>query len=297
MEYLLLADIMGVSMIILMLGSTAVAEKIFEKRFNPGRSLGMGFVLSLPFLLLFWRYLLNINISNLSTLFPRTSRFSPIEVTEIMIFLCLFLLLIVYIINKKELLDRSFYRKLMHIVGGVLALTYLFLAKYWAIVLSGWAVGLLICAERIRKKKRGHLQKYMKVWFNPATRKGEANFYASILFTLGFFILSIYLKPIFVYAGMITVIVGDTCAYVVGKRFGKHRYRWSEKTVEGTIGGTIFSILFLFPLYSTVHPLICIAGVFVAMVIESLPISNLDNFLLPVISGYLIYSLHILAPL
>lgn len=46
-----------------------------------------------------------------------------------------------------------------------------------------------------------------------------------------------------VYAGIISIGVGDATASLVGQRFGKHRWPSSKKTVEGTLGAVAFQLL------------------------------------------------------
>ena len=49
-----------------------------------------------------------------------------------------------------------------------------------------------------------------------------------------------------VYAGIISIGVGDAAASLVGQRFGKHRWPSSRKTIEGTLGAVTFQLLGIF---------------------------------------------------
>ncbi len=70
----------------------------------------------------------------------------------------------------------------------------------------------------------------------------------SIIFILG--VTSLYyithLNPGFVFYVSLLIMLNDTMAFFVGKRFGKHKLsRVSpNKTIEGSIGGIFFGILF-----------------------------------------------------
>lgn len=90
---------------------------------------------------------------------------------------------------------------------------------------------------------------------------------------------------------------GDGLAPVIGKKFGKHKYKFlAEKTVEGSIafflfgciGAAIFSVL----LTNNVNfGLILLTGV-VTTIVEGLRPKDLDNIFIP-ISAMLVYYLYL----
>ena len=290
-EYLLLADFFGFVMLGVMLLAILLEDRVFEGKLglNPGRSLGLGFVVSLSIIFSLLHFGFGISVP---PSFPVTSKYSGGEVVGIGAGIAGLLLLIAYIINRKQLIPGVLYRKVTHILGGVLGLLLVFLSRYWTIVLSGWAVGALIALEHIRKKPKGYFQKVAKTWVNSALRREETNFYATVAFAAGLFCLLLYLEPPFVYVGMIVVMVGDTTAFIVGKKYGRHKWFYSpKKSIEGTAAGIIASIIFSLPAVGNIPLVAILVGVTLAMMLESLPFSNVDNFVLPVSGGYITYLL------
>ncbi|KAI9136656.1 hypothetical protein BKA69DRAFT_1033397, partial [Paraphysoderma sedebokerense] len=52
-------------------------------------------------------------------------------------------------------------------------------------------------------------------------------------------------------AGAVTLGIGDTMASIIGQRYGRIRYPNSKKTVEGTIGFILGSLLFIYTILFT----------------------------------------------
>ena len=80
---------------------------------------------------------------------------------------------------------------------------------------------------------------------------------------------------------------GDGSAPVIGKKFGKHKYKiLSEKSIEGSIGFFLFGILgaFVFHLLliGSVNFEMIFYSALVAVVVEAVSPPNWDNILIPV---------------
>jgi len=101
------------------------------------------------------------------------------------------------------------------------------------------------------------------------------------------FTIALYDRPVAV-AALAFIIVGDTFAALIGRRFGKHKF--GRKSIEGSSGcllGTLIVVLFVPDL-----PLqVALVGAFVATVTEALSTKIDDNISVPLISG-LIMSLY-----
>jgi dolichol kinase len=80
---------------------------------------------------------------------------------------------------------------------------------------------------------------------------------------------------------------GDGAAPVIGKRYGKHKYKiLSEKSVEGSLGFLIFgfagAVLFNLLLNGTVNWELIFYSAFVTVIVEAISPANWDNIFIPV---------------
>ena len=81
---------------------------------------------------------------------------------------------------------------------------------------------------------------------------------------------------------------GDGTAPVIGKRFGKHKYKiLSEKSIEGSIGFFVFgflgAVVFNLLLTGTANYEVLFYSAVIAVFIEALSPANWDNILIPTI--------------
>jgi dolichol kinase len=93
--------------------------------------------------------------------------------------------------------------------------------------------------------------------------------------------VALYNKPIAI-AAMEFIIVGDTLAALVGRRFGRHRF--GNKSVEGSLAclaGTVIVAVLVPDLPMGIRFL----GAVVATIVEALPLSIDDNITVPILSG------------
>ncbi|GMT17613.1 hypothetical protein PFISCL1PPCAC_8910 [Pristionchus fissidentatus] len=95
--------------------------------------------------------------------------------------------------------------------------------------------------------------------------------------------------PIQLFAGVISVGVGDSAAALVGTKLGRHRWPRRHKTLEGSIGMLIsvfLSLLLLRPLSASPSLSIAVITV-VSIVLTALEafLANVDNIVLPLV-GY-----------
>ena len=93
--------------------------------------------------------------------------------------------------------------------------------------------------------------------------------------------VALFSKPIAV-TSMVFIVVGDTLAALIGRRFGRHRF--GGKSLEGSgacLLGTV-AVAFVAPELSVP---VGIIGAIVATVVEALPLGIDDNITVPLISG------------
>lgn len=94
--------------------------------------------------------------------------------------------------------------------------------------------------------------------------------------------IALYDKPIAV-AALTFIIVGDSFAAIIGRKFGRHRF-YRSKTIEGTLGcllGTLVVAILLPDMTLSV----AVGGAVVATAVEAYPFGVDDNIAVPLISG------------
>jgi dolichol kinase len=93
--------------------------------------------------------------------------------------------------------------------------------------------------------------------------------------------VALYDKPIAI-AAMAFIIVGDTLAALIGRRFGRHRF--GNKSVEGSLAclvGTVIVAVIVPDLPIGIR----LFGAVVATIVEALPLNIDDNITVPILSG------------
>jgi dolichol kinase len=102
------------------------------------------------------------------------------------------------------------------------------------------------------------------------------------------FTVALYSKPIAI-AALSFIIVGDTFAALIGRKFGKHKFR--SKSLEGSLGCLAGTIIVALLVPDLVLP-VAVTGAFVATVTEALSFGIDDNVSVPIVSGLAMTLLH-----
>jgi dolichol kinase len=95
------------------------------------------------------------------------------------------------------------------------------------------------------------------------------------------FTVALYDKPIAI-AALAFIIVGDSFAAIIGRRFGRHRFR--TKSVEGSLACLVGTII-VACLTPGLPLAIGLAGALVATIVEALSFNIDDNISVPIVSG------------
>jgi dolichol kinase len=97
------------------------------------------------------------------------------------------------------------------------------------------------------------------------------------------FSIGLFAKPIAI-AAIAYIIVGDSFAAVIGRRYGRHKF--GRKSIEGSLGCLIGTLLVasLGSLYGLTLGF-AVAGAFVATIIEAISTKIDDNVTVPLASG------------
>ncbi len=94
--------------------------------------------------------------------------------------------------------------------------------------------------------------------------------------------VALFDKPIAI-AALVFIIVGDTFAAIIGRKFGRHRF-YKSKTIEGSLGclfGALASVMFL----PDIALPVAVLGAVVATVVEAYSFGVDDNISVPLVSG------------
>jgi phytol kinase len=193
-------------------------------------------------------------------------------------------------------------RKFGHIVGNTIAGIYMVLIyNFWIVlfvILIGLFVVLLLSLPPIRLlpritelTTRTNESKLIMIINIASTSFGGLLFFV-VLGLLG------WAHPFVILCGIWALANGDGMGEVIGKPFGRHKYKiFSQKSVEGSIGvffGSFISFLiasvWVYTLSLQIFIIILILSI-ITVIIEAISWAFIDNLVIPPIIGFLCYIL------
>jgi phytol kinase len=187
----------------------------------------------------------------------------------------------------KKGLPQDISRKIVHIAAGSWLLFWpLFDQSHWTKYLNItpaliWTILLLL---------KGFTAKPDDKAVKTMTRMGDRNelLHGPLYFTVVMDIMgTVFLFTSGAIISMGFLSWGDGLAPVIGKYFGKHKYKiFAYKTVEGSIAfflfGIVGSVLFSIILLGNINPSLILITAIVTTLVEASSPSNWDNILIPV---------------
>lgn len=190
-------------------------------------------------------------------------------------------------------LSQQEYRSLFHMVGGFLILYFLSINRALAYIIVTIMFLAYCVADYIRlSNAQGVILDFLRQIFNiflgtPA-RAGERRVYvAGPSFLLGILIVLLLLPGKFVIAAILMLCIGDPSAVLVGRRIGRHKWKWNpDKSLEGSAAMFIISSLLLIIL--GIEWWVAAAVAISVAAFESLPLKISDNFVIPVVTGMIL---------
>ncbi|KAL0270688.1 UNVERIFIED_CONTAM: hypothetical protein PYX00_008010 [Menopon gallinae] len=243
-------------------------------------------------------YLLGSNpILWLWSFFMKTERFSIL----LLWFACFAIsgMLFWHRIKVKQRADTVL-RKYFHVLAGIVFVVGVIFDSTLIYFASGCVFALFILLEVLRVMKIPPLYEFLQNSYKLYADEKDSGIVAlTPIYLLVGYSLPIWIHPLKSYSseyylqllsGVLCIGVGDTCASVVGKAFGKHCWKGTKKTVEGTIASVFGQIIFVLALaslcdvsYSSTECSKILLAVIIPSLVEALT-DQIDNIVLPLIT-------------
>jgi len=186
---------------------------------------------------------------------------------------------------KKEL-----FRKFIHIFGAGIPFLTKVIDKTQVLIALALIVVIYLISEILRH--HGLSNPFISKITKRAQRSTETRniIFGPVLLGIGI-ILTLLLFNYSIYTPSILVVsISDTLSTIVGSKIGRHQFRiLKNSSLEGSLAFffSSFIILFFFcPFY------ISLIGAFFSTLIEIIPIYNLDNIAIPLVTAVLLYFLN-----
>ena len=185
-------------------------------------------------------------------------------------------------------------RKSLHLLAMVIPAGMLYLGKLTSLLILVPLCLLAIFLEiaRVNSHKTAQLvEKVFGVMMRPAEQPavGEPVVFNGATWVMLSATLLVFIFPVKIAAiSMITFMISDAAAALVGRRFGKIHWGKSAKTIEGSSAFFITAILCLALFDILLIKEILFVG-FAAMLLELLPVALNDNLYVPLGTAGLIY--------
>lgn len=179
-------------------------------------------------------------------------------------------------------------RKLLHLTPLIIPLLStldLVNEKHLLIILSCCAAVAFYI--EVARRYPGPVRSFFVKYFGSFLRHDEQRQTVGSTYFFAGLLLSVILFPrVIAEASMYVLIVGDTMAAIIGRKWGRHRI--GQKSLEGSLAFFFSSFLILI-LLERIEISVAAAGVFTAAVVELVPIRINDNFTIPITSGMVMY--------
>jgi dolichol kinase len=153
-------------------------------------------------------------------------------------------------------------------------------------ILMLWMFGqtfVLMTIEITRLSKKIHYP-FQRVVQLTLRYKELDTFAAHTHFNVGYLLVALVQPPLMFLATMCLIAFADPFASTIGIRYGKRRFKWNGKSLEGTIAGAVAAfvtmLLFVGPLYSLIGAL----GFVLVDLFTPKPFEVSDNLTMPVMN-------------
>lgn len=182
------------------------------------------------------------------------------------------------------------YRKLYHLGGLIFPAIMILFSRKAAIYSSGILFLLVLLFDMFRLQWKEFNLIVIKKLPIKFKRKEVKSLTGSPFFLGGCFLTLLLFEPEYAIGGIIYLSIGDMCAVIVGKNFGKIKI--FKKTLEGSIAFVVSTILIMMLLnfYGILNLSIIgiITGSFICTFVELLPVRIDDNLTIPIAGAFIL---------
>ncbi len=178
----------------------------------------------------------------------------------------------------KELLRKS-----THISGLIIPIIYHFMDKNAMLLIVGVIAGIAIVVELLKWLYPPFSELFFR-FFKPVLRSHERKgaITGATYFIVSTLLCVIFFKKHLAIVCIFFMVLGDTAAALVGKKWGRTKLI-GKKSLEGSTA--CFTICAMISLFFWLNPIVGLVGAFVATLAELLPLRIDDNLTVPLISG------------
>ncbi|MFC1475210.1 diacylglycerol/polyprenol kinase family protein [Candidatus Zixiibacteriota bacterium] len=182
----------------------------------------------------------------------------------------------------KELIRKATHMGALIVPGGyyILQLNKL---QMLSIMIPVAFIMLFIDLSRLRQWP--FWRSFASKFIGPLVRQheSEGDFTGALYILMSFWLtIALFSKPIAI-AAISFIIVGDTFAAIVGRKYGKHKF-YKSKTLEGSLS-CLVGMLLVAILVPDIYLPVVVGGAIVATIFEAYSFGIDDNVTVPLLSG------------
>jgi dolichol kinase len=178
-------------------------------------------------------------------------------------------------------LRRELQRKSIHLGMIIIPVWVYFTPKNWGLLGLIIATFATVVLDLLRLTDHRLRQFFLRLFRSLIRSHEEEHLLGSTYFMIAALLSVLAFEKMIAISALTFLIIGDTVAAVVGKRFGTPLY-WG-KSLQGSLGCFVSCLLIGAALLD--EPLIAVAGALAATIAEALPVPMDDNMRVPIVSG------------
>lgn len=183
--------------------------------------------------------------------------------------------------SKQVSIKRELQRKAIHLGMIIIPVWVYLVPKNWAVLGLIIATFATVVVDLLRLSDQKLKRFFLRLFRSLIRSHEEEHLLGSTYFMIAALLSALVFEKSIAVAAMTYLVVGDTAAAVVGKKYGKAHY-WG-KSLHGSLACFLSCLVIGAVLLA--KPWVFIAGAAAATIIEALPVPMDDNMRVPIFSG------------